>query len=139
MKKNRLLNSELSHLVATLGHTDEITISDAGLPVAEGVHRIDLALTEGLPGFLDTVVAILSELQVESVVMAEEFPQYSPMLHNALIDILNQEENRTGQIISKNYLSHQDFKKRIQRSRAVVRTGEFTAYANVVFQAGVVF
>lgn len=51
MKKSTLLNSELSYLVATLGHTDEITICDAGLPIPDEVTRIDLALTHGVPSF----------------------------------------------------------------------------------------
>ncbi|MEF1307007.1 RbsD/FucU domain-containing protein, partial [Vibrio owensii] len=38
-----------------------------------------------------------------------------------------------------NYVSHEDFKARTEQSRAVVRTGECTPYANVIFQAGVVF
>ncbi|GAM61192.1 ribose ABC transport system [Vibrio ishigakensis] len=33
MKKSTLINSEISYLVATLGHTDEITVCDAGLPI----------------------------------------------------------------------------------------------------------
>ena len=49
MKKTPLLHSELSYLVATLGHTDEITICDAGLPVPSSVERIDFALTHGIP------------------------------------------------------------------------------------------
>ncbi|MEQ4517252.1 MAG: RbsD/FucU domain-containing protein, partial [Pantoea agglomerans] len=32
MKKGRLLNAELSHVIARLGHTDTLTIADAGLP-----------------------------------------------------------------------------------------------------------
>ncbi|WP_043886497.1 RbsD/FucU domain-containing protein, partial [Vibrio sp. 16] len=44
MKKSTLINAELSYLVATLGHTDEITICDAGLPIPDDVQRIDLAL-----------------------------------------------------------------------------------------------
>ncbi len=70
MKKSALLNSELSYLTATLGHTDEITICDAGLPIPEETLRIDLALTHGIPSFLDTVRVILSESQIEGVVMA---------------------------------------------------------------------
>ncbi|MDW1631375.1 RbsD/FucU domain-containing protein, partial [Vibrio sp. Y176] len=37
------------------------------------------------------------------------------------------------------YVSHEAFKARTEQSRAVVRTGECTPYANVIFQAGVVF
>ncbi|MCC4236406.1 D-ribose pyranase [Vibrio anguillarum] len=139
MKKSTLLNSELSYLVATLGHTDEITICDAGLPIPDEVQRIDLALTHGIPGFIDTVRVILSESQIEGVIIAEEFTQVSPEHHKALLAELKAEEELCEKAIAVTYLSHQDFKERTMRSRAVVRTGECTPYANVIFQAGVVF
>ena len=139
MKKHTLLNSEISHLVATLGHTDEITICDAGLPIPEHITRIDLALTHGVPGFIDTVRAILSESQIEGVIIAEEFATVSPEHHEILLAELALESTLIGKQISINYLPHEDFKARTQQSRAIVRTGECTPYANLIFQAGVVF
>lgn len=139
MKKTRLLNSELSYLVATLGHTDEITIGDAGLPIPEGVERIDLALTQGVPGFLQTVETLLSESQIEGVVIAEETKQVSPELHEKLIELLKQDGLQTGKEIVISYVSHEEFKVRSFDSKAVVRTGECTPYANVIFQTGVTF
>ncbi|CAE6941994.1 D-ribose pyranase [Vibrio sp. B1FLJ16] len=139
MKKTALINSDISYLVATLGHTDEITICDAGLPIPEHVQRIDLALTHGVPSFLDTVRVILSESQIEGVIIAEEFTDVSPELHKALIEELNKESERTERNIEVNYVSHEAFKARTEQSRAVIRTGECTPYANVIFQAGVVF
>ncbi|WP_104040309.1 D-ribose pyranase [Vibrio hyugaensis] len=139
MKKSTLINSEISYLVATLGHTDEITICDAGLPIPDHVQRIDLALTYGVPGFLDTVRVILSESQIEGVIIAEEFAKVSPVHHDALITELAKESELTGKQIAINYVSHEDFKARTEQSRAAVRTGECTPYANVIFQAGVVF
>ncbi len=139
MKKSALLNSELSYLTATLGHTDEITICDAGLPIPDETQRIDLALTHGVPSFLDTVRVILSESQIEGVVMASELSQVSPELHAALLQELKDEESRCGKAINIAYVSHEEFKVRTQDSRAVIRTGECTPYANVIFQAGVVF
>ncbi|RTZ17676.1 D-ribose pyranase [Vibrio aquaticus] len=139
MKKSTLINSELSYLVATLGHTDEITICDAGLPIPEEVQRIDLALTHGVPSFLETVKVILSESQIEGVIIAEEFATVSPEHHEALINQLNAESEASGKSIAVTYVSHEAFKARTKQSRAVVRTGECTPYANVIFQAGVVF
>ncbi|KUI97224.1 D-ribose pyranase [Vibrio sp. MEBiC08052] len=139
MKKNQLLNSELSYLVATLGHTDEVTVCDAGLPIPETTSRIDLALTYGVPGFIETVRTLLAEMQIEGVVLAAEFREVSPHLHTELQDLLAIEEQKTGKTIRRTYISHEAFKSRSGESRAVVRTGECTPYANVIFQAGVVF
>lgn len=139
MKKSTLINADLSYLVATLGHTDEITICDAGLPIPDHVTRIDLALTHGIPSFLDTVKVLLSESQIEGVIIAEEFATVSADAHDQLVEALKLEQQRSGKSITINYVSHEEFKVRTQDSRAVVRTGECTPYANVIFQAGVVF
>ncbi|GAL33545.1 ribose ABC transport system high affinity permease RbsD [Vibrio maritimus] len=122
-----------------MGHTDEVTICDAGLPIADEVQRIDLALTHGVPAFLDTVKVYLSEAQIEGVILAEEFKQVSSELHDALLSMIEQERVTSGKEISVSYVSHEDFKTKTLDSRAVVRTGECTPYANVIFQAGVVF
>ncbi len=45
MKKGVLLNSEISAVISQLGHADQITIGDAGLPIPSLAQRIDLALT----------------------------------------------------------------------------------------------
>ncbi|GAB2643766.1 D-ribose pyranase [Vibrio panuliri] len=139
MKKSTLLNSEVAYLVSTLGHTDEITICDAGLPIPDHVTRIDLALTHGVPSFIDTVRVILTESQIEGVVMAKEFVDVSPELHQALLSELELEQARCGKVFNIEYVSHQEFKQLTHQSKAVVRTGECTPYANVIFQAGVVF
>ncbi|MGB1961888.1 MAG: RbsD/FucU domain-containing protein, partial [Candidatus Puniceispirillaceae bacterium] len=51
MKRGALLNRHLSQLVASIGHLDEITIADAGLPAPSGVAVIDLAVSPGIPSF----------------------------------------------------------------------------------------
>jgi D-ribose pyranase len=139
MKKTRLLNSELSYLVATLGHTDEITIGDAGLPIPEGVERIDLALTHGVPGFIQTVEVLLSESQIEGVIIAEETKQVSPELHSQLLEVIKKDSQSTGRETNITYVSHEEFKVHSFDSKAIVRTGECTPYANVIFQTGVTF
>ncbi|MDW1878085.1 RbsD/FucU domain-containing protein, partial [Vibrio sp. Vb1026] len=63
----------------------------------------------------------------------------SPVIHEALLKELSKESEETGKSIEIKYVSHEAFKARTEQSRAVVRTGECTPYANVIFQAGVVF
>jgi len=55
VKKTILINSRLSEVIASMGHTDTIAIADSGLPIPKGVERIDLALTRDIPRFLDTL------------------------------------------------------------------------------------
>ena len=138
MKKSALLNANLSYCIATLGHFDEVTICDAGLPIPSQPQRIDLALTHGVPAFIDTVAVVLSEMQITGVILAEEFKKISPELHLQLLGLIEKEQV-PGHPIEITYISHQAFKVRTNESKAVVRTGECTPYANVIFQSGVVF
>ena len=139
MKKSALINAEISHLIACLGHGQEITVCDAGLPIAKENRRIDLALMPGVPDFISTLSAILSEMQLEGVIIAQEFSEQSPELHTELMSLIANEENKLDKRVQVTYLSHEAFKQRSTKSEAVVRTGEFTPYANIILQAGVVF
>lgn len=139
MKKGTLIHSELSHAVARLGHLDGLCICDAELPIPAEARRIDLALTRGVPSFVDTVRAVLSEMTLDSVEIAEEFPENSPALHGALIALLKEEEAALGKEIPVLTFRHEAFKLATKRCRAVVRTGEFTPYANVILKAGARF
>jgi D-ribose pyranose/furanose isomerase RbsD len=53
--------------LASLGHTDTVVIGDCGLPIPEGVERVDLAVVQGLPRFAPVVEAIAEELVVQKI------------------------------------------------------------------------
>ena len=131
MKKIGTLNQPLSEVIAGLGHQDFLVVADAGLPIAIGTQRIDLALTQGTPGFLETVKVILEEIKVERAIVAEEMLNVSPSVYEQLQSLL------TG--VAVETIPHEEFKQRTRSARAVVRTGEFTPYANVILVSGVVF
>lgn len=134
MKKTPLLNIALSRLIASLGHGDIVVIGDAGLPVPPGVELIDLALTHGVPDFLGTLKVLLSEMQVESHVLAEEILLKRPQPLSGLDEL-----NLGGQLGARKLLSHEDFKVLCRQARVVVRTGECQPYCNIALVAGVTF
>ena len=131
MKKIGLLNQPISSVIASLGHMDTLVISDAGLPIPPETRRIDLALTEGIPTFLDTLRAVLIEMQVERAIIAEEMLEASPGAYEAIKKILEDAPIAT--------VTHLIFKEQTRSARAVIRTGEFTPYTNIILVAGVVF
>lgn len=131
MKKGPLLNQPIAAVIAGMGHMDELVIADAGLPIPRETPRIDLALTENVPGFLETLRVVLTELEVETAVVAAEIQTHSPDLYAALRELLGD--------IPIEEVPHNAFKELTCSARAVVRTGEFTPYANVILRAGVVF
>lgn len=139
MKKGVLLNSDVSAVVARLGHTDQLTLCDAGLPILAETQRIDLALTQGVPTFMQVFAAVTQEMQVESAILAEEIVKQNPSLHEVLLAELTALGQRQGNTISVRYISHQAFKAQTEHSRAVIRSGECSPYANVILCAGVTF
>jgi D-ribose pyranase len=131
MKKTGLLNQPLSEVIAGMGHFDTLVIADAGLPIPAGTRRIDLAVSAGVPTFLDVLRAVLGEMQVQSAVIAQEMAAHSPEAYTALRDLLGD--------IPVELVAHEAFKAQTATARAIARTGEFTPYANVILVSGVVF
>ena len=131
MKKIGILNQPIASIIAGLGHTDTLVIADAGLPIPPETQRIDLALTEGIPSFLDTLRVVLTEMEVERAIIAEEMLDSSPQVYEAVKEMLGDVPIET--------VTHLILKERTRSARAVIRTGEFTPYANVILTAGVVF
>lgn len=139
MKKHMLLNAPVSHVIATMGHTDQLAIGDAGLPIPAGVIRIDLAVCQGVPAFMDVLTATTSEMQIEKALMAQEFMEVSPDLHAEVQTHLQWLADQQGHDIEIEYVTHEEFKRMTQDCKAVVRTGECTPYANVILVSGVTF
>lgn len=131
MKKSGILNPDLMHVITLMGHTDRLAIADAGLPIPDDAPRIDLALIAGVPGFLQTLEAVLAELKVERAVIAAEMPSRNPQIYEGVQRLLG--------ATPVDRLPHERFKELLHDVRAVVRTGEQTPYANIILQSGVTF
>ncbi|SFN54210.1 ribose transport protein RbsD [Izhakiella capsodis] len=139
MKKGSLLQSDISALIARMGHTDTLVVADAGLPIPSGPERIDLALTQGIPTFLQVTEQITNEMQVERVTVAKEICQHNVEVHRQLTSLIEDLQQRQGNSISIEYVSHENFKQLTHQSLGVVRSGECTPYANILLHAGVTF
>lgn len=131
MKKTKLINSEISYTISQMGHTDSLTIGDCGLPIPQNVKRIDLALKYGVPTFLETLDTVLEELCVEEIIIASEIKEQNEEMYKELL-------KRFENIVIKE-VCHEEFKEMTKNSKAVIRTGECTPYANVILKSGVVF
>ena len=133
MKKAGTLNAHLSRVIAAMGHGDRLVVCDAGLPIPRGKEVVDVALRPGLPGFLDVLDVVLSELKVERIVIADEMEARGATVYAGLME-------RLGGVEAER-VSHEAFKHLCGADAAVafVRTGEATPYANVMLCSGVTF
>lgn len=133
MRKISTLNPQLSRIISETGHVDALVVTDAGLPLPQGVERVDLAFRPGQPAFLDVLDTVLESLSIEAAVMAEEIVTASPKMYQ---EICNRLADRG---VTAELVPHVDFKEQTRQARACVRSGEFTPYANIILVAGVVY
>lgn len=115
-------------MIAHLEHSDLLTVADAGLPVPSTTQRIDLALKPGVPGFLETLEVVLTEMFVEKAFVSEDILTQSPHIYAGLQKLLGN--------VPIEALPHAEFKKLTGATKAIIRTAEFTPFANVILVAG---
>ncbi len=90
-------------------------VCDAGLPVPRSAQRIDMALTQGVPSFMQVLEVVTAEMQVEAAIIASEIKQLNPQLHETLLTHLEQLQQHQGNTIEVRYVTHEQFKKRDRR------------------------
>ena len=116
MQRHGILNSHIAKVLADLGHTDTICISDCGLPVPEGVQKIDLALDFGVPSFEQVVSIIAKHMKSEAVYVAKEIKEHNPEAYDFLESTFP-----------------------TKQCKCIIRTGEASPYANIILRADCIF
>ena len=94
MKRNGILNSDISRVLSYMGHTDRICIGDCGLPVPDETERIDLALRFGQPSFMDVLTEVAKDMKVERIFLAEEMKEKNEAQLKAVLSFF--ESSETG-------------------------------------------
>lgn len=134
MQKTGILNSNIAKVLADMGHTDKICIGDCGLPVPQGVEKIDLALRFGEPRFIEVAKEMAKYMKIEKLYIAPETKIQNPEQWKALQEVFP--ENEVEWVLLKN---HEELKAWEKDCRAVIRTGETTPYSNIILQSGCIF
>ena len=127
MKKTGVMNSNISRVIADMGHMDWLGVGDAGTPV----EKIDLSVRPGLPSFIDVLEEVLKELEVQKMYIAEEIKTENPKQLEAI--------KKAVPNVEIEFIPHSELKKDLKSSKAFIRTGEETPYSNVILESGVVF
>lgn len=133
-----LLSPDLLKTLAEMGHGDEIVIGDANFPahaMAQRVHRMD-----GISA-TDAVQAILHLLPLDSFVEANAHvmqvvgdPEAAPPIFaefQTLVDTADNPKPISG-------LERFAFYERARNAFAIVQTGEFRLYGNLILTKGVI-
>ena len=129
MTESGLLNRELAAEFAKLGHTDKILITDAGLALPVTTKVIDLALAQNLPTTVTVLEEVLKHFSVEKILYSEETSKVSPSREK---EYLSHFDNS----IAVEKVTQDDMRKKLCYDvKFAIRTGDFTAYSNLVLVA----
>lgn len=159
MKRQGILNSEISRVLSYMGHTDRICISDCGLPIPEETKRIDLALRFGTPSFMEVLAEVAKDMKIEKIYLAQEIKEKNPQTEEDIFRLFAEfetgcetgfTEKSSGETqetegsrmpfnMEAEYVPHEQLKEMTKACAAVIRTGETTPYANIILQSGCIF
>jgi D-ribose pyranase len=104
-----------------MGHYDNLLITDAGFPIPKNIPCVDLSIRGNIPTVIEIAeFFIANEVEAHFRNRKEAINIYFPEAKGHL-------------------LPHSELKKIAQTCRAVIRTGDFTPYANVILSSGVIY
>jgi D-ribose pyranase len=129
MKESGILNSEIASVISRQGHGDLLLIADAGFAIPRGIEVIDIALSENQPRVIDLLNELKKHFSVEKIILANQTKKANPSYFNKIISAFD--ENTEVETID-----HNELRKLSESVKAVIRTGDFTAYANVLLVSG---
>ena len=129
MQEIGLLNRELARFISQQGHNDMLMVVDAGFAIPKGLDVVDLSLAINEPT-VPRVLAVLKDyFSVEKLILARETKDVSPSLYKIMINSF--EEN-----LNVEWIDHLALKEKSKQVKLVIRTGDFTAYANIILVSG---
>jgi len=129
MRETGILNKDISDVISMMGHMDEMIVCDAGFPIPLNVRTVDISLAKDKPTVLELLEELKKHFSVEKLLMANESQEVSPSKFQAIVDIF-------GVDMPVETIAHSQFKQRSKTVKAVIRTGDFTAYSNVLLVSG---
>ena len=130
MNRSRLLNAELAHAVASMGHGDLMIVCDAGFPIPSGAWRIDLAIVPDIPDLETVLTAVAGAFIAERVAYADTLPNHNRPLLERVRRIFPDAEHHM--------VPHADILGNLAHSaKVIVRTGAFDPWGNILLYSGV--
>lgn len=137
MRTQRLLNAPLSHIIATLAPSDHLTLVSAHLSVPSSPmpERLDLSVSQGIPTLMNVVRAIAEEMPINRVIVLQDFVVSTDPLYAELVAFLRRLSVQQNHDVSFIQVTEEEFRQRAKMSRAIVRTGEKSPFANIIVQS----
>jgi D-ribose pyranase len=129
MKELGTVNRSIARIISEQGHQDLLMVADAGFPIPKEVEVIDISLGENNPMVLTVLAELKRFFSVEKMIMANQTKETSPSLFAAI-------SQSYGENMPVETIDHAELKQLAKNVKAVIRTGDFTAYGNVILVSG---
>lgn len=131
---------ELLHLLASMGHGDEIAVVDANFPSVSNAQRLIRFDSADLPTVLEACLQLLPlDTFVEEPVarmMQVHAPQEIPEVQKICQVVIDRAEGRHVKVSS---ITREAFYERARKAFAIVATGELRLYGCILLKKGVIF
>lgn len=128
MLQTGILNPQVLDLIARIRHTNTLVIADWAFPYWPEIETVDISLTKGLPMVLDVLDLLVPNFKIGRIWQAEEFLQTNPK------ETVDRFAKSFGNIPLTRE-PHVDFKKRVPHAIGLIRTGDPTAYGNIILES----
>ena len=129
MRETGIVNRDICDVLSTLGHTDELIVCDAGFAIPLGVRTVDISLAENKPTVPEVLAELKKHFSVEKLVISEDTKRVVPTRFKELAGAF-------GEAVVVETISQTEMRARARTVKAIIRTGDFTAYSNVLLVSG---
>lgn len=135
MLQNGILNPQINDLLARIRHTNTLVISDWAFPYWNEIEVVDITLTRGIPLITDLLDLLAPNFKVGHIWQAEQFldtnPQETIDLYDSKFDLFRESYSK----LEVTRLDHDEFKKKVPSAIGLIRTGDPTAYGNLILES----
>jgi D-ribose pyranase len=128
MLQTGIINPHVLQLIARIRHTNTLVIADWAFPYWPEIETVDISLTKGIPTVLEVLELLKPNFKIGRIWQAEEFLATNPQ------ETVNTFAKSFGSIPLTRE-PHVEFKKRVPRAIGLIRTGDPTAYGNLILES----
>lgn len=129
MKEIGILNREVAKAISEQGHHDLLMVCDAGFAIPEGVEVIDISLKENHPRVVEFLNELKKFFSVEKIILADQTKTSNPSYFKEILSVFDDAPEVET-------IDHSELKQLSASVKAIIRTGDFTAYANIIMVSG---
>ncbi len=135
MLQKGILNPAINELLCRIRHTNTLVIADWAFPYWQDVPTIDLSLTKGIPLITDVLDLLKDNFKVGHIWQAEEFLSSNPQETITTYDKRFEAFKKLHPELQISRVPHLNLKKQVPNAIGLIRTGDPTAYGNIILQS----